>query len=82
MTINYELKFFDYWHVSSGLSGGAALDSYVVKDSAGLPYVPGKTIKGLVREAAELFWDQDDIDKCFWSRGSKGRQKDSGDEQN
>ena len=42
MTINYELKFFDYWHVSSGLSGGAALDSYVVKDAAGLPYVPGK----------------------------------------
>ena len=81
MTINYELKFFDYWHVSSGLSGGAALDSYVVKDSAGLPYVPGKTIKGLVREAAELFWDQDDIDKCFGSKGSKGRQKDSGDEQ-
>ena len=81
MTINYELKFFDYWHVSSGLSGGAALDSYVVKDSAGLPYVPGKTIKGLVREAAELFWDQGDIDKCFGSRGSKNKQN-NGNEQN
>ena len=79
MTINYELKFFDYWHVSSGLSGGAALDSYAVKDSAGLPYVPGKTIKGLIREAAELFWDQGDIDKCFGSRGSKGEQKDNDD---
>ena len=43
--------------------------------------MPGKTIKGLVREAAELFWDQDDRDKCFGSKGSKGRQKDSGDEQ-
>ncbi|WP_298788482.1 RAMP superfamily CRISPR-associated protein [uncultured Campylobacter sp.] len=79
MTINYELKFFDYWHVSSGLSGGAALDSYVIKDSAGLPYVPGKTIKGLVREAAELFWDQGDIDKCFGSRGGKGEQKNNDD---
>ena len=79
MTINYELKFFDYWHVSSGLSGGAVLNSYVVKDSAGLPYVPGKTIKGLVRKAAELFWDQGDIDKCFGSRGSEGEQKDNDD---
>ena len=79
MTINYELKFFDYWHVSSGLSGGAALDSYVVKDSLGLPYVPGKTIKGLVREMAELFWNQGDIDKYFGSRGSKGEQKDNDD---
>ena len=79
MTINYELKFFDYWHVSSGLSGGAALDSYVIKDSAGLPYVPGKTIKGLVRETAELFWDQGDIDKCFGSRGGKGEQKNNDD---
>ena len=81
MTINYELKFFDYWHVSSGLSGGAALDSYVVKDAAGLPYVPGKTIKGLVREAAELFWDPSDISECFGSRGSKNKQN-NGNEQN
>ena len=79
MTINYELKFFDYWRVSSGLSGGAALDSYVLKDSLGLPYVPGKTIKGLVREMAELFWNQGDIDKCFGSRGSKVGQVNNDD---
>ncbi len=79
MTINYELKFFDYWHISSGLSGGSALDSYVVKDSIGLPYVPGKTIKGLVREAAEMFWEQEDIDKCFGSRGSKEKQVNNDD---
>lgn len=79
MTINYELKFFDYWHISSGLSGGSALDSYVVKDSIDLPYVPGKTIKGLVREAAEMFWEQGDLDKCFGSRGSKVGQVNNDD---
>ncbi len=79
MTISYELKFFDYWHVSSGLSGGAALDSYVVKDSFGLPYVPGKTIKGLVREMAELFWSKEDIDRCFGSRGNENKQDDNDD---
>ena len=74
MTINYELKFFDYWHVSSGLCGGAALDSYVAKDSAGFPYVPGKTIKGLVREAAELFWDNVYINTCLGSMARKNNQ--------
>lgn len=23
MNLNYRLKFYDYWHLSSGLSGGA-----------------------------------------------------------
>ncbi len=50
--MRYELTFFDYWHLSSGLSAGARLDSTVVKDSTGIPYVPGKTIKGLLNEMA------------------------------
>jgi CRISPR/Cas system CSM-associated protein Csm3 (group 7 of RAMP superfamily) len=66
MTLKYEIRFLDYWHMSSGLSGGAKHDSYVVKDSlTSMPYIPGKTIKGLVREMAELFEKDDFIKKCF-----------------
>ncbi len=54
MTLKYKITFFDYWHLSSGLSAGTKLDSSVVKDQYGLPYVPGKTLKGLLREQAEL----------------------------
>lgn len=54
MTINYQIEFFSYWHVSSGLSGGTYADSVVNKDVNGLPYIPGRTIKGLLRDAAEL----------------------------
>jgi CRISPR/Cas system CSM-associated protein Csm3 (group 7 of RAMP superfamily) len=54
MTLKYKLKFYDYWHLSSGLSAGAKLDSTVVKDNDDLPYAPGKTIKGLAREQLEL----------------------------
>jgi CRISPR/Cas system CSM-associated protein Csm3 (group 7 of RAMP superfamily) len=50
MKINYEVKFLDYWHISSGLSGGSLYDILVLKDKNNLPYIPGKTIKGLVRE--------------------------------
>lgn len=53
MTIKYELEFFSYWHCGSGLSSGADLDLLVIKDQQGMPFVPGKTIKGLLREAME-----------------------------
>jgi len=66
MTLKYTLTFFDYWHLGSGLSSGAKLDSSVVKDDDGLPYAPAKTIKGLAREMAEeLDLDCDLINRCF-----------------
>jgi CRISPR/Cas system CMR subunit Cmr4 (Cas7 group RAMP superfamily) len=71
MTLTYQLKFYDYWHISSGLSAGARLDSTVIKDSDGLPYVAGKIIKGLSREMAELLDNHDDfIQHCFGSAGT------------
>lgn len=52
-TINYKIKFFSDWHCGSGLSAGADVDMLVVKDKKGLPFVPGKTMKGLIKEAVE-----------------------------
>lgn len=70
MTLQYRLKFYDYWHISSGLSAGARLDSTVIKDEEGLPYVAGKIIKGLVREMAELLENHDSfIKECFGGEG-------------
>lgn len=51
--ITYTLTFHSEWHCGSGLATGADLDALVVKDRRHLPFVPGKTIKGLVREAVE-----------------------------
>lgn len=74
MTLSYEIRFLDYWHMSSGLSAGAKLDSSVVKDSDGLPYVPGKTIKGLAREMAEEF-GCDFVNKCFGGSSDEKNDK-------
>ena len=68
MTLKYELKFYDYWHLSSGLSAGAKLDSAVVKDRDNIPYAPAKTIKGLLREVLE----EDNVNieflhKCYFA---------------
>ena len=35
------------------MSAGADVDALVIKNREGLPFVPGKTLKGLVREAIE-----------------------------
>lgn len=51
--IKYTIEFYSQWHCGSGLSAGADVDALVVKDRNGMPYVPGKTVKGLVREAVE-----------------------------
>jgi len=72
MTLKYEIKFLDYWHLSSGLSAGAKLDSTVTKDEHDIPYASGKTIKGLVREMAlELGLDCDFLDRCFGTTSDK-----------
>jgi CRISPR/Cas system CSM-associated protein Csm3 (group 7 of RAMP superfamily) len=65
MTLYYEIKFYDYWHLSSGLSAGAQLDSSVIKDENFLPFAPGKTIKGLAREMAELLSNCQFVNDCF-----------------
>lgn len=52
-SIPYKIEFFSYWHAGAGLSGGTYADMIVNKTREGFPYLPGRTIKGLLREAAE-----------------------------
>lgn len=54
-TIHLLITFYSPWHCGSGLSAGADVDELVVKDKDGLPYIPGKTLKGLIREATENY---------------------------
>lgn len=46
-----ELRLLSYWHIGSGMGRGADADAVVLKGSDGLPYLPGRTLKGLLREA-------------------------------
>ena len=52
MTIDYTIEFFSYWHCGSGLAAGADVDALAIKDEDDLPYVPGRTVKGLLHDAA------------------------------
>lgn len=60
-TIRYTIEFFSNWHCGSGLAAGADVDALVIKDKNGVPYVPGRTIKGLLREAVSVLCEKKDI---------------------
>ena len=66
-TIAYQIEFFTYWHASSGLAGGAYADLLVNKTREGFPFIPGRTLKGLLREAAETInhFDKDLVTPTF-----------------
>ena len=74
MTLTYKIEFFTYWHVGSGLSGSTYADSIVRKTDENLPFIPGKTLKGLIRDAAFVlesaggFVSSDFIDDVFGER--------------
>ena len=52
-TIKYKITFFSEWHTGSGLTSGSDLDALVIKDKNDMPYIPGRTLKGLLKDAAQ-----------------------------
>lgn len=75
-TIKYEIEFFSNWHCGSGLAAGADVDALVIKDNNGLPYVPGRTIKGLLRDAASnLSDDKKTISSIFGVSGDEKKHQ-------
>ncbi len=50
-TYKIQFQINSYWQAGTGYGGGALADSLVHKDVNGLPFLPGRTIKGLMRDA-------------------------------
>jgi len=57
------IELFDYWHAGSGTGRGPALDGEVGKTPAGLPFLPGRTLRGLLREGVQSAEDCGDVEK-------------------
>ena len=78
MSYSLTAEFQTYWHIGTGRGSGQNLDALVERDAHGLPYIPGKTIKGLFRDA---FYKIDEwqstqyTDSLFGKRTAEGEQK-------
>jgi CRISPR/Cas system CSM-associated protein Csm3 (group 7 of RAMP superfamily) len=78
--IKYDLTFTTPFHCGTGLRVGL-IDRTIVRDHGGYLYVPGSTIKGVLREQCERlarlfeFMEQDsiisphDTEKALWAQG-------------
>ena len=44
----FELR--SWWHTGSGRGVASSLDAVIVRDEDGLPFLPGRTVKGLLRD--------------------------------
>lgn len=53
--LEFKIQFLSEWHTGSGLTSGSDLDALVIKDQNNLPFIPGKTLKGLIKEACENY---------------------------
>lgn len=60
-TIVFEI--LSYWQAGSGRGAAAMADSVIVRDDAGLPYLPGRSVKGLLREAMQQAEDVGAVEK-------------------
>ncbi|MBI2374958.1 MAG: hypothetical protein HYV07_13260 [Deltaproteobacteria bacterium] len=54
MEAHVELEILTYWQAGSAYGGGLGADTLAHRDATGLPFLPGRTVKGLLRESCEL----------------------------
>jgi len=55
--LTLELELTGYWHAGSGAGFGPNVDAAVIRSPGGLPFLPGRTLRGLLREGATLAAD-------------------------
>ena len=70
-----KLTFESDWHIGTGAGIPGSVDRQVLRDGDGLPYVPGKTLTGILRDAAEWVADiRDALKTQEQTNGGKWRK--------
>ncbi len=69
MNLVLRVTFESDWHVGSGAGRPGDIDRMVLRDDEKLPYLPGKTLTGILRDACEtLVLGLDDGKPGAWSK--------------
>ncbi len=48
--LQLNITLYEYWHAGTGRSSGPLIDAAIVRTKGRLPYLPGRTLRGLLRE--------------------------------
>jgi hypothetical protein len=62
-----------YWHAGTGRGAGPELDARCCRSAAGLPTLPGRTVRGLLRDALALAVEVGEVDRAGWPEGDPVR---------
>lgn len=54
MKVDVTFSLLSYWHAGTGRGHGEQADAVVQRSRAGLPFLPGRTVKGLLRSAVQI----------------------------
>ncbi len=57
MSHQLKIDIQSYWHPGTGSGRGSDVDAVTHRDAQGLPLLPGKTLKGILRDAVSR-WEQ------------------------
>jgi CRISPR/Cas system CSM-associated protein Csm3 (group 7 of RAMP superfamily) len=80
MQVNLVWNFLTDWQTASGQEAGTYADQLCIKDESNLPYLPGRSIKGLLRHAFAIGLDngwftnapEDLLNLLFGNEGREG----------
>lgn len=76
------IQLLGYWHTAGGRSHGALADVATYRDTDGLPALPGRHLKGLLREALrngdELEWLESDLATTLFGPREAGNVAETG----
>jgi CRISPR/Cas system CSM-associated protein Csm3 (group 7 of RAMP superfamily) len=53
MLVRYRITFETEYHIGNGFARPGIVDNTIIRDNKGRLYIPGHTIKGIIRDAAE-----------------------------
>ncbi|HHL22160.1 MAG TPA: hypothetical protein ENJ52_11625 [Aliiroseovarius sp.] len=54
MSLRFQIRFLSHWRTGTGRGRAGSLDATCLRDEVGLPYLPGKHLRGLLRDAVTL----------------------------
>ena len=76
------ITFLSEWQVATGIGDGHLADSMIARNAEGLPWLPGRAVKGALREGARRLGQcRKDLAKAetlFWGEGPTEANRHSG----
>ena len=76
-TYTLKIDLLCYWHGGSGHGAKADVDALVLRDNTGFPYLPGRTLKGLLRDALYEMGLEGEAVRLFGKEAATGENRGS-----